>query len=1351
MSERGPGEPPRRAAPRRIPPTPAPERQIPDRRNPPRRTQSRPADGPARQGPHRSGPPPLAGPLADAPPLSGAPVTPETRRMGAGRAASGGTGPRPGVTPPPARAPRHTLTPTLDRDPRSDETRSDETRPEDGPSDESATGLARDSDSSILRTSGSIAIATLASRITGFVRTVLILALLGASVASAFQAADVLPNMIAEILLGAVLTAIVIPLLARAEAEDPDGGASFINKIFTLTVVVLGIGTIAAIAAAPLLTSLNIDNAELRPLATGLAYFLLIEILFYGLTALFTAILNLRGYFKPGAWAPVLNNVVQISALIAYWLMPGQLTLNPFRMSDPQLLVLGIGCAMGVVLQALVLLPYLRRAGIRLRVEWGLDARLRKFGNMALAIVSYVAVLQVGLIVTYRIASAATETGISVYVTHWQLLQLPYGVLGVTILTAIMPRLSRNAAGDDTKAVVDDMSLATRLTMVALVPVVAYMTFFGPAIGVAVFNFGRFDAHVATQLGSTLAWGAFTLIPYAMTLVQLRVFYAREDAWTPTFMVLGITVVKIAASYLGPVLFSDPDLVVRWLALSNGLGYLVGAIVGHYLLRSRLRADARDPRDARLTNVARTTVVTLAISVGSAFAVWLIAEISGLHLATQHGKIGSIAYLLLTAIVVLGVIYAGLAAAGLPDVVSVLMSVRRVAGRFIPALAPNGEPQQQPSATITVQFPRVTSDESLPYSGQVQVVRRFDRGSATWQSYAVHTGGAAGGAGVAPWTPPQRPPDMRYRRRGVRRVNESGIDATPESPISPAERGVTPTSDTTTPPERPVAQSNSANGSGGAQPADAMPATPVDPDRAEPIRPARRRGPRLVPGAAVAGGRYRLLEHHGGTRGLQFWKAQDINLDREVGLTFVDAEQLAPPPDKGAPSRSGDTGPQAVLTRTLRLGQISSSGVARVLDVVRGSSGGIVVAEWVQGSSLSEVAATHPSPIGAARAVRALAAAAEAAHRSGGALSIDHPDRIRISAEGNAVLAFPGTLAGDDATSDVRGLGAVLYALLLQRWPLDGATGSELVTTINTTTPVGGLAIASPAADGEGPIEPREVDPEIPFEISAVAARALSGSRGIRTAATVQHVLDQATVVDLKTDMIPALGDSDEPPVSIGPSGRIGSDEPARSNRTVALLVGAALLVLFVVIALVVWLTGVFGGGDEQTDINKFLSSTTSAPAPAPGAAASAGGPIALRSATLVDYSGQSGDNPDLARNVITGAGSGWRSDTYRTADFGSLKQGLGLMLDLGSPQTVKSVSITTTTPGFAVSLRGAQSADATLAQTTQLAQGTVDQPDTTLSIASPTQSRYLLVWVTSLPGAGGSYQVQISKISATS
>lgn len=1220
-------------------------------------------------------------------------------------------------------------------------------------------GRDQPSDESVLRTSGSIAFATLTSRITGFVRTVLVLAMLGGPIASAFQAAYVLPSIVAEVVLGAVLTAIVIPVLVRAEAEDGDGGEGFINRIFTLALTMLGTATVIALVAAPLLTYLNLGDGEVnRPLATALAYLLLPEVLFYGLSALFIAILNMKGAFRPGAWAPVWNNVVQITTLVTFYLVPGDISLNPVRMGDTKLLILGLGTTLGVVVQAFILLPALRRAGVRLRIRWGLDDRLRTFGKMAGAIVLYVAVLQVGFFITYRIASGADASGVSVYATHWQLLQLPYGVLGVTILTAIMPRLSRNAAANDTRSVVDDLSLSTRLTMVALVPVIAFMTFFGPAIAIAIFDVGKFDLDAADQLGMVLSFGAFTIIPYSMTLVQLRVFYARQDAWTPTLIAVGITVVKVAASYLGPVLFDDGHTIVRWLAFSNGLGYLVGAIVGHFLLRHRLGS-------LRMTNVARTTVATLVASIVGCGLVWGIARVSGLaRLSDDHGKIASLGYLALTAVVSLGLVYSALVLLRIPDVIAVSVAVRRMLGRVIPAVAPRAEPPTESVAEMTVAFPRITGEESTPYSGQVQVMRRFDSGTSRWQAYSDYTGGAVGlRPGGGPLRPGSTPPDMRYRRRGVGFVGEGsdsgrpGVDR-PEvdgggvhdlpgavhtdprlSTLRPDGTPRTPDAPTETPSDTPP------------------PAPPTDARADEAPVAAPRRGPRLVPGAAVAGGRYRLLSEHGGARGLRFWRARDINLDRDVALTFVDADQTAPSPPAGEAVGSRGEGPQAVLSRTLRLGRVNAPGIARVLDVVRGSSGGIVVSEWVTGSSLAEVARTNPSPIGAARAVRALAAAAESAHRTGSSLSIDHPDRIRISREGNAVLAFPGTLAGDDKSTDVRGLGAVLYALLLAHWPLDPDDVSKNATTNTVDEPIGGLEPAVPSAAG-GPAEPRAQRPDVPFEISAVAARALEGNSGIRTAATIQHVLDQATVVDQKTDLMPVIGpDGARPtPTSNVAPGSAGSrfslrDMSSRSKRVLAISAGAALLILLVIVALVVWLSDAVGPDTSPTDINSIITSSESAaPSGAPAGTAAAAA-VPLRSVTVVDYSRQTPDSSTNVGNVITGQDPPWRTDLYRGGPrFGNLKPGLGLMIALQNSAAVRTVTVRTPDPGVSLQIRTAPSADASFDSTVPVAAMTVGQPTTTVTVDQPRQSPYILVWLTELPQVGRGYQGVISQISMT-
>ncbi|GEE00652.1 murein biosynthesis integral membrane protein MurJ [Gordonia spumicola] len=1186
------------------------------------------------------------------------------------------------------------------------------------------------SDESVMRTGGSIAIATLTSRITGFIRTVLVLAMLGPAISSAFQAAYVLPNMIAEVVLGAVLTAIVIPVLVRAEAEDEDGGVDFINRIFTLTLTVLGAATLVALVAAPLLTMLNVgDGGKVdRDLTTNLAYLLLPEILFYGLSALFIAILNMKGMFKPGAWAPVLNNIVQITTLVLFFVMPGTLTID---ITNPKLLVLGLGTTLGVVLQATILLPYLRKAGVTLSLRWGLDARLRRFGNMAVAIIGYVLVLQVGLVITYRIAAHASESGISVYATHWQLLQLPYGVLGVTILTAIMPRLSRNAAADDTDAVVDDMSLATRLTMISLVPVVAFMTFFGPAIGVAVFNFGDFNQETASQLGSVLSWGAFTLIPYAMTLVQLRVFYAREDAWTPTAMVFGITVVKVGASYLGPVLFDDPELVVRWLSLSNGLGYLVGAIVGHLLLKKTLGG-------ASMTDVARSSLVTLGVSAVTAGAVWGIAEVTGLtRMSTHAGKIGSVAYLAITGVVVLGVIYLMLTALKLPDMVSISNAVMRLVGRFVPRFAPAPDEQvDRDSHTMTVQFPRISSDEAFPYAGQVDVRRRFDRGTATWQEYSAYSGGAAGETTVIPVIRPGRP--VRPAGPPSSRPVGSAAGPRPSQPGGPSTISK-PSSEVEAEGVAPMSAPDAGD--------DRRPSS--EPTRAM-IQKATEhapRGPKLVPGAAVAGGRYRLLEPQGGTRGLAFWRAKDIGLDREVGLTFVDPEQHFPPVNPGDRDPH-EEGPQAVLQRTRRLGQLHTAGVARVLDVVRSASGGIVVTEWISGSTLAEVAATSPSATGAARAVRALAAGAEAAHRAGAVLSIDHPDRIRISSDGDAVLAFPAILPDDDRASDVRGLGAVLYALLLNRWTLDGETGKNLATAALARGLVGRMRLADPDPRNPGqPLAPMQAKQDIPFEISAVASRALEGDRGIRTAATVQHVLDQATVVDLQTDLLPRV-ESRQPPVSVAPISRTRKErlmgEGQAGKRNVALLAGGGLFILFVIVAIIVTATNMFGTADDQNDIDSFLpESSTSAPS-GPGSTA----PASVARVSVLDFSPDPDSSKNVA-NVLSGASPAWKTDAYQgTPKFGGLKPGLGLLFQLKAPASVTSVTVETTTPGFTVELRTADARPTSLDATTEVGNGSVKGKKVTLKTPAAGEARYFVLWITSLPeGPNGGYQAVISRV----
>ncbi|MCX5044999.1 peptidoglycan biosynthesis protein MviN [Aldersonia sp. NBC_00410] len=1234
---------------------------------------------------------------------------------------------------------------------------------------------------------------------TGFLKQLLLLTVLGGAVASSFTVASQIPNMIAELVLGAVLTAIVVPVLVRAEREDPDGGAAFVRRLFTAALTLLAVAALLATAAAPLLTThvyLSSDGKVDTSLTTALSFLLLPAILFYGLSALLTAILNTRQVFKPGAWAPVLNNVVVLAVLGIYLTMPGEISLDPVRMSDPKLLVLGLGVLAGVITQALSLLPAIRRAGISLRPLWGFDARLRQFGGMAVAIVLYVLISQLGFVFATRVSSHADAAGPAIYNNAWLLLQLPYGVLGVTVLTAIMPRLSRNAAAEDTPAVVDDLSVATRLTMLTLVPVVTFLTLCGTQVGQALYGYGNFGSADAERLGHAVSWSAFTLIPYALVLIHLRVFYAREQAWTPTWIIIGITAVKIALSALAPVVATNDDQVVSLLGVANGISFAVGAAIGGYLLHRSLG-------NLQMANVGKTVWLVLVASIVGGALMLVVDRLIGLEVLSEqlHGP-GSALRVAFDGILMLSVTFAILRVARVPEVVAVTVAIER---RFLRRGRDDEAGAPTDAVSDTDEFAAYARSRAydpfmdaetmvLPVFGTGASMPSRDRGFP----YPVRQDSSHAGPHGRGWSATREGARVSDDANSGGSAGNSDSDATANAStdIMATGRGSGPSNT-----GRGSGPSNTGRGSGPSstgraddpapqgqadqrqRPADPRRQQSADPRRQQSADPRRGdpltdtgsipvsspamppvrvpggraalppRGPKLVPGASVAGGRYRLLAPHGGARGLRFWQAHDTKLDRAVALTFVDAEQKSG-------HNQGNDGPQAILSRTLRLGRINSPGLARVLDVVRGSSGGIVVAEWTPGRSLREMAETSPSPIGAARAVHTLAAAAEFAHRSGGALSIDHPDRIRISAAGDAVLAFPATLADSTAPSDVRGLGAALYALITDRWPIEQAQAVTGTAAPPAPSTIGGLRQAERSADGN-PVEPREVRPEVPFEISAVAMRALATNRGVSTAATVAHVLEQASVVDQKTDLIPALRLGQRP--AGAKTGHTladpaGTEDQGPSSRLLLVLAGLGLLAVLILGLIGWWLANTLtGGGSSDTFDDNALGLTTSATAPAPAGGAPAAGETSPPSGVPVPASEVSvfspqgtPDSPATARLTLdNNAATVWRTDTY-FQQFPTLKSGVGLVATLPTASKLSGVWINSPTPGTKVEVRSAPSRSPTLDQTQVIGTATLGNGLTQIPVDSGQPTRYVLVWITSLASSGGQFQSGIADMGFT-
>ncbi|WP_166459654.1 murein biosynthesis integral membrane protein MurJ [Amycolatopsis pithecellobii] len=472
---------------------------------------------------------------------------------------------------------------------------------------------------SLVKSSSRIAVASLISRITGFFWKIMLVWAVGTGIVNdSFNIANTLPNIVFELLLGGVLSSVVVPLLVRSQ-DDPDGGEAYTQRMLTVAVVLLLFGSIIAVIAAPAFTSLYLDggSGQASPeLTTAFARLLLPEILFYGIFALLSAVLNAKQIFGPAAWAPVVNNLVVIVTLALFMVLPGEISLNPVHMGDTKLLVLGIGVTLGIVVQALMLVPPLLRTGFRFKWRWGIDRRMREFGGLALWILGYVAVSQIGFTINTRVLTSGDAGGVTIYSNAWLLFQLPYGVIGVSLLTAIMPRLSRNAADGDTRKVVADLSYASRISTVMLVPIAAVMSVIGSSIGVALFSGGQNSATDAARLGEALAISAFGLLPYALVMLQLRVFYAMKDARTPTLIMIVMTLVKIPLLYLCQALLTAQNIVLGAMMV-NSLTFVVGAIMGQVWLWVSLG----NLRSRRVLGVILFTLVASALGVLAAVLV----------------------------------------------------------------------------------------------------------------------------------------------------------------------------------------------------------------------------------------------------------------------------------------------------------------------------------------------------------------------------------------------------------------------------------------------------------------------------------------------------------------------------------------------------------------------------------------------------------------------------------------------------------------------------------------------------------------------------------------------------------
>ncbi|MFI1969933.1 murein biosynthesis integral membrane protein MurJ [Streptomyces cinnamoneus] len=542
---------------------------------------------------------------------------------------------------------------------------------------------------SLLKSSALMAAGTMVSRLLGFGRNLVMAAAIGVGTLNDdYQVANVLPTMIYILVGGGALNAVFIPQLVRSMKNDEDGGEAYANRLLTLVVVLLAGVTAVCVLGAPFFIQAMSPTIAADPdrmdVAVAFARYCLPTMFFMGVHVVLGQILNARGRFGAMMWTPVLNNIVIIATFGAFIWAFGPFTdskVSAGTITPEGVRLLGIGTLLGLTVQALAMLPYLRDAGFRIRPRFDWRGQgLGKAAGLAKWTFFFVLANQLSMVVVTQLATKAgalaekahhTGTGITAYNFALQLWQMPQAIITVSVMTAVLPRISRAAHDGDVSAVRDDLSHGLRTSAVAIVPCAFAFLALGVPMATLMFSSGS-GAEGATNIGFILMAFGLGLIPYSAQYVILRGFYAYEDTRTPFYNTLIVAAVFAAASVLSYLV-----LPARWavagMAASYGLGYAVGVGVAWRRLRARLGGDLDGSHVIRTYARLGGACVPAAL-IGGAVA-YGIGQVLG------NGVVGSLAALAGGGLILIAVFYIAAKRMRIEELTAMVGMVRGRLGR----------------------------------------------------------------------------------------------------------------------------------------------------------------------------------------------------------------------------------------------------------------------------------------------------------------------------------------------------------------------------------------------------------------------------------------------------------------------------------------------------------------------------------------------------------------------------------------------------------------------------------------------------------------------------------------------
>jgi putative peptidoglycan lipid II flippase len=478
---------------------------------------------------------------------------------------------------------------------------------------------------SLLRSNLLVAAGTALSRMTGLVRWGVFFAVLGKSaLTDAYTQANATPNIVYELILGGVMSSSLVPLITRLHHDDDRDAQVVVRSVL---IVALALVTIAAVIAAPWIfriygpAATDVDPQLYRRVGSLLAALFLIQIFFYGLTAIASAELNARGRFMAAAWAPAVSNVAIVASLVIVNRMQGATPAGLADVVDDRglRLALGLGATLGIALMAMLLIPSMVAAqvpaGFRFDLKHPAIEQLRRVGGWA---IGYVIANHVAIVVIQNLLGRTDTAGAkSAYALGFALFVLPHGLLAMSIATTFLPDLTRAVSVGDKQRLIDRSAFGLRLVAIVTIPAgFGLFVLRRPIVGLAA-QYGAFNADDALAASRALAGFALGLGGFSLYLLTLRTMYAHRDARSPFIINVGENLINVA---LALVLYERYG--VLGIAAAFAVAYWVSALWSLQVIGYKISGY---PVRGVLNTVAQCGVASLAMME----AVWFVARAVG--------------------------------------------------------------------------------------------------------------------------------------------------------------------------------------------------------------------------------------------------------------------------------------------------------------------------------------------------------------------------------------------------------------------------------------------------------------------------------------------------------------------------------------------------------------------------------------------------------------------------------------------------------------------------------------------------------------------------------------------------